>query len=252
MKTSENIVLITGGATGIGFALAEALVEAGNQVIICGRREGKLEEARKRVPTLITKVCDLSKREEREKLFKWIEQNHGGVNVLVNNAGIQRIVNFKHGARELLEGENEVEINLTAQIELAAYFVPFLMEKRESAIVNISSGLAFMPIALFPVYCATKAAIHSFTVSLRQQLKGTSVKVFEVAPPTTETELDRGMRAKRGAEKGVPPDEVASEILKGLAGDEFEIAIEEAHKLREDSRKNFDQAFDRIHEKMQF
>ena len=191
-ENNGNTILITGGATGIGFALAETLVNAGNKVIICGRRENKLKEAKHKLPQIQIKVCDVSKEKEREALFVWAKDNYPGLNVLINNAGIQRMVNLKKGTKELFNGENEIETNLVAPIYLSAYFIPWFLKKKEAAIINVSSGLGFVPIAAMPVYCATKAAIHSFTISLRHQLKDTSIKVFEIVPPAVDTELGKG------------------------------------------------------------
>ena len=173
MKINGNTILITGGATGIGFALAEAFVKEDNEVIICGRREDKLREAKSKLPQIHTKVCDISKGEEREALYNWIKSNNIDINILVNNAGIQRMVDFKKGIYDLSKGENEIEINLTAPIHLSAYFIPDLLKQKESAIINVSSGLAFVPIAVMPIYSATKAGLHSFSVSIRHQLRGT-------------------------------------------------------------------------------
>ena len=166
MKINGNTILITGGATGIGFALAQAFVREDNEVIICGRREQKLKEAKNKLPQIHTTVCDLSKGKEREALYNWLKSNFKDLNILVNNAGIQRMIDFKNGIYNLSEGENEIDINLTAPIHLSAYFIPDLIRQKESAIINISSGLAFIPIASMPVYCATKAAMHSFSVSI--------------------------------------------------------------------------------------
>jgi uncharacterized oxidoreductase len=178
MKTQGNTVLITGGATGIGFSLAEAFVKAGNQVVVCGRRETKLREAKTKLPQVHTKVCDLSKDDERRLLYEWARYNFNEVNILVNNAGIQRMIDLKKGINELSAGEDEIEVNLKACVHLSALFIPSFLKKKEAAIINVSSGLCFVPIAIMPVYCATKAAIHSFTLSLRHQLRDTSVKVF--------------------------------------------------------------------------
>ncbi len=154
------------------------------------------------------------------------------------------MVDFKKGTAELLAGENEVEVNLVAPIHLSAYFIPFLAQQPDAAIINISSGLGFVPLAIMPIYCATKAAIHSFCLSLRHQLRTTPIKVFEVIPPTTDTDLDKGARAHRGqAYRSVPPAEVAKGTLEGLAKDEFEIAIGQGARLREASRANLEQAF---------
>lgn len=247
MNISGNTVLITGGATGIGFCLAQEFVRAGNEVIICGRREDKLVEAKSRLPSLHTRICDVSAPQGRQSLHDWVVTNFGEINVLVNNAGIQRMIDLKNGIRELTAGDNEIDINLTSMIHLSAHFVPAFMKRREAAIVNVSSGLGFIPIAVMPVYCATKAAIHSFSISLRHQLKGTPVKVFEAVPPTVDTELDRGARAQRGqAHRGIPPAEVAAAAMEALRDDVFELAIGQAKNLVEASKSGFQEAFDRM------
>jgi uncharacterized oxidoreductase len=244
VETKNNTILITGGATGIGFALAETLVDAGNKVIICGRREGKLKEARDKLPQIQTRVCDVSREKGRESLFNWVKDNFKDLNVLINNAGIQRMVNLKKGTQDLLGGENEVETNLIAPIYLSAYFIPLLLKKKESAIINVSSGLGFVPIASMPVYCATKAAVHSFTVSLRYQLRDTSIKVFEVVPPAVDTELGKGT-TEEGDQgyRGMPPSEVARAALKAMANNEYEIVVGEAKGLVMGARTNPEQTF---------
>jgi uncharacterized oxidoreductase len=233
MNTSGNIVLITGGATGIGFSLAESFTRAGNDVIVCGRRKKKLEEAKNRLPQIHTRQCDLSISRERQMLHEWVTSNFKGINILVNNAGIQRMIDFRKNPHELFGGEDEIETNLKAIIHLAAYFIPDFLERKESAIVNVSSGLAFVPLAVVPVYCATKAAVHSFSVSLRHQLRDTPVKVFEIIPPTVDTELDRGARERRRQQyRGIPPSEVAVAAMKALEKDEYEVPLEQAQGLR--------------------
>ncbi len=245
MKTSGNTVLITGGATGIGFSLAQALSQAGNEVLVCGRREAKLREAQSRLPTLQVNVCDVSTEEGRESLAAWAVSR--GANVLVNNAGMQRMVDFTKGLAPLAAGDNEVRCNLEGPIYLTARLVPHLMAQKEAAIFNVSSGLGFVPIAAMPIYCATKAAMHSFSVSLRHQLSSTTVRVFEVIPPTVNTELDRGSRATRGMQdRGIPPEEVAKAVLKAMAEDQPEIPVGMAAGLVNGSRTDFQQIFDRM------
>src|SRR5659263_64471 len=249
MKIKGNTILITGGATGIGFALAQSFVRKDNEVRICGRREDKLRESKSKLPQIHNKVCDLSKRKEREALYNWVKSNFKDLNILVNNAGIQRMVDFKKGIFNLSEGENEIDINLTAPIHLSAYFIPDLLKQKDSAIINISSGLAFVPLAIMPVYCATKAAIHSFSVSIRHQLRDTSIKVFEVIPPIVDTELDKGTRDERGQEdKGIPPAEVAKATLKAIEKDEYEIVIGMAQNLRMGSRNDPEKIFQGINQ----
>lgn len=247
MNISGNTVLITGGATGIGLSIAEEFVKSGNEVIICGRREEKLKEAKAKLPQIATRVCDVSSMKGREELFDWVISKFKNINVLVNNAGVQRMIDFKKGIDKLARHENEVDINFTSTIQLSAYFIPLFMQRKESAIINISSGLAFIPLAMMPVYCATKAAVHSFSVSLRHQLKNTPVKVFEVIPPTVDTELDKGTRAQRNmAYRGIPPSDVAVATMKALASDEYECAVEQAKILMEASRFNFAEQFGRM------
>ena len=242
MKTSGNTILITGGSTGIGLALAEAFMKEGNKVIVCARSEDTLSGAKKKLPDLITRKCDLSKEEERKSLHKWITDNHDELNILVNNAGIQRMIDFKNGTADLLkyrelDGEDEIDINFRACVYLTALFVPELLKRNEAAVMNVSSGLGFAPLAMVPVYCATKAAVHSFTVSLRHQLKNTHVKVFEIIPPMVDTNLDKGAReAREQRDRGIPPAEVARAALKSLSNNEYEIAVGNAQNLVRGSR----------------
>lgn len=247
MKTEDNTILITGGATGIGFSLAETFVKAGNRVIICGRREGKLKEAMDKLPQVLIRVCDVSDGKARESLFNWVKDNFNDLNVIINNAGIQRVINLKKGIQDLLAGENEIETNLVALIHMSAYFIPLLLNKKEAAVINVSSGLGFVPIASMPVYCATKAAVHSFTQSLRYQLRDTAIKVFEVIPPMVDTELGKGSTEEGDQEfRGIPPSEVAGATLTAMANDEYEIAVGRAKDLVTGSRMNPEKAFRNI------
>jgi uncharacterized oxidoreductase len=244
MKLTGNTILITGGATGIGFALAEQFSKLGNTVIICGRRVEMLDEATGRVPGLQAMECDVSDGKERERLFNEVTEKFPALNILVNNAGVQRMIDFKKGIGELLCLDGEIDINLTAAVHLSAWFTPWLMKKKESAIINISSGLGFVPISFMPVYCATKAALHSFTLSIRHQLKDTPVRVFEIIPPTVDTDLDKGERERRGQKyRGIKPEEVAVEAIRGLESDTFEFPIGQAGNLVQGSRTNPEQFF---------
>ncbi len=247
MKTEGNTILITGGATGIGFAIAQTLLNSGNKVIICGRRVAKLKEAETRLPQIHTKVCDISKRKERLELFNWVTDNFNDLNILINNAGIQKVINLRKGTQDLLKGGDEIETNLVALIHLSALFIPFLMDKKEAAIVNVSSGLGFVPRAAFPVYCATKAAVHSFSLSLRHQLRKTPVKVFELIPPMVDTELGFWTTGKESLTyRGISPAEVSTAMLAALAGDNYEIAVGEANNLVAGSRTDPEGTFQNI------
>ena len=234
LNIDGNTVLVTGGATGIGYALAEKFLDAGSEVIVCGRRKRKLEAAKRQLPALHVTQCDVAVESERKNLLKWATTRFPDLNVLINNAGIQRQVDFTSPdiANRTPLKDDEVTINLASQIRLCALFTPKLLSRETAAILNISSGLAFVPIATMPIYCATKAAIHSFTISLRHQLRGTSVRVFEAAPPTTDTELDASFAGEQEqAYRGISPREVAESIMEGLKADREEILIGEAQGL---------------------
>jgi uncharacterized oxidoreductase len=249
MKIQGNTILITGGGTGIGFALADALVKAGNKVIICGRRESVLKEAKQKLPQLCIKVCDISVERQRKSLFSWISSNFKDFNMLINNAGIQRMMDFTSGASNLNPNEDEIDINFKALVRLCKLFVPLLMKQKQAAIVNVSSGIGFCPIAVMPVYCATKAAIHSFTVSLRHQLRNTSVKVFEIIPPMVDTDLNKGERDEREQEeRGILPSEVAVATIKGFVKDEYEITIGEAEGLKKGALNNPEKLFQQMNQ----
>ena len=240
MKTNGNTVLITGGATGIGFALAEAFVKEGNEVIICGRREHKLKEAKDKLPQIHTIECDITKVGDIFILYYNIKNDLKDVNILVNNAGIGRMINLKKDEPSLME--DEICTNLVAPIHLSAIFIPDLLRQKESAIINVSSGLAFVPMAAMPVYCATKAAIHSFSISLRHQLKDTAIKVFEVIPPIVDTEFHKDARDEL-KNRSIPPSVVAEETLRALGKDEYEIPIGMSKNLRMADINSFEQIF---------
>ena len=194
---------------------------------------------------MTVRQCDLSKENERVSLYDWIRGSYEGLNVLVNNAGIQRRVDLTKGADDLLENEDEIEINLKAQIYLAARFVPVLSKHKDAAIVNISSGLGFVPLTIFPIYSATKAGLHSFTMSLRHQLRETSIKVFEVIPPTVHDTALKGGPIEKAAWT-VSSSEVAEATIRGLEADEYEIAIGPARKWVSSTKNELDQIFNNI------
>lgn len=214
MKLTGNTILITGGSSGIGLAFAERFISAGNKVIVCGRREQVLQNAKETLPGIITRVCNLDAESDRVALFDWVTANYPEVNVLVNNAGIQQRFNvLTADAKNNWSNFNkEITTNIEAPFHLSMLFAPFFATKDEAAIINVTSGLAFTPFAIAPIYSATKAALHSFTMSLRHQLSDTSVEVIEVAPPAVNTDLGgAGLHTH-----GEPLDAFADGIFKGL------------------------------------
>jgi uncharacterized oxidoreductase len=224
MKMNGNTILITGGATGIGYALAEQFLALGNEVIICGRREQRLKEAQYKHPNLHIFTCNVADSDDRKKLLDWVTKEFPSLNIIINNAGIQRDIDFNKGMEDLLSGENEISINLEAPIYITAMFIKHLEHNENPVIINVSSGLAFRPMPSVPIYCATKAALHTYTMLLRQQLEETAIKVFEVIPPAVESELNMEGRKNRGVGiKLVSSEEFVDAVIKGLEKDEFEI-----------------------------
>lgn len=236
MTLVNDTILITGGGTGIGLALAKQLLERGNKVIACGRTEASLAEARSRLPSLITYRCDVADAASRTKLVLWLAMNHPEINVLINNAGIQHAHDFT-GSVPGDEVAAQIAVNLAAPILLTSGLLPTLMAKPRSMVVNITSGLAFCPLAAIPVYCATKAALHSFTLSLRHQLAGTSVRVVEMAPPLVETRL-AGMPRADGPPM-LSPDDFATDALAQLDAGKDEITVGIATGIRANGEAMF-------------
>jgi uncharacterized oxidoreductase len=219
MELTGNTILVTGGASGIGLALAGRFVNRGNQVIICGRRKDKLEEAKERVPQFHIRVCDVAEPSGRIALCDWAKAEFPGLNVLVNNAGIQRRVDLTKN-EEWDSTSAEIAINLEAPIHLTQLFYTHVSAKPNPAILNVTSGLSFVPLANVPVYSATKTAFHSFTLSLRHQLSSTSVEVIEIIPPAVDTDLGGpGLHTF-----GVNLDEFADAVFAGLEQGKAEIA----------------------------
>lgn len=248
MKLTGNTILITGGGSGIGLAFVERFIKLGNRVIICGRRENVLESVREKNPDIITRKCDLTLESERIALFDWVTSNYPEVNVLVNNAGISQRVNIlKADARENWSHfNNEIVSNLEAPIHLSMLFAPYLAGKEEAAIINVGSGVAFTPLAVTPIYSATKSALHSFTISLRYQLSETSVEVIEVVPPAVDTDLN-GTWLKTQIE---PLDAFADGVFAGLKDGVQEIGYSTSLARIRMSRDEIDEYTDKMYSAM--
>jgi uncharacterized oxidoreductase len=185
MKLSNNKILITGGATGIGLGLTERFIKENNTVIICGRRAEALKEVSDKFPVVITKVCDLSNEAERVELYNWIAKEHSDLNVLVNNAGIQNWMDVSD--KDFYDrASTEISTNILAPIHLTNLFLNL---RSLQTVMNVTSGLAFVQLTKVPVYCATKAFFHSFTLSLRHLLRSKNIEVIEIIPPALNTDL---------------------------------------------------------------
>ncbi|MCP9768644.1 SDR family NAD(P)-dependent oxidoreductase [Lacihabitans sp. LS3-19] len=183
MELSNQKILITGGATGIGWGLTEKFLAEKNTIIICGRRESVLADAKAKHPDIITKICDVANFEERNKLYNWIAENHSDLTVLINNAGIQNWMDISD-ENFFKKAQEEIKINIEAPLHLTQLFSKLPNLK---TIMNVTSGLSFTPLAKTPVYSATKAFFHSLTLSLRYLLK--DIEVIEIIPPALNTDL---------------------------------------------------------------
>ena len=238
---SKNEVLVTGGGSGIGLGLAEKFLAAGSRVIVCGRRKDVLKEVEKKHPGLITYPCDLSREAERVRLAEWIAGEHPRLNVLVNNAGIQQrmgILQKDFWART----KQEVAINWEAPIHLTTLLLETLKNASNPFILNVTSGLAFVPLAAAPIYCATKAAMHSFTRVLRPMLEGTRIQVIEIIPPAVNTDLGgAGLHTT-----GTPLGEFISSVTQQLLDGKTEITYGFSEKMSRASGDELEQTFQRM------
>ncbi len=243
MQIASNKVLITGGASGIGLALAERFLQAGSQVIICGRRPDRLQAAREKHPGLITRVCDVAKASDRVALCAWAVGACPGLNVLVNNAGIQRRLQLTT-PEAWEETYQEIAINFEAPAHLTMLLIPHLLQQSRPAIVNVTSGLSFVPMTRTPVYSATKAALRSFTLSLRQQLAHTPIEVVEIIPPAVNTDLGGpGLHTF-----GDPVDEFADAVMAQIQRGEQEITYGFSREASRASREQLDALFIRMNQ----
>ncbi len=189
MNATDNTILITGGGSGIGRGLAEAFHQAGNQVIITGRRQSVLDETVQAYPGMKAMLLDMDKPDEIQRVVAQIKSEIPKLNVLINNAGIMKPENLTAGMQDLPTAEANISTNLLGPLRLTMSLLPMMLAQPRATVVTLTSGLAFVPIAPFASYCATKAAIHAWTQSLRYQLRETSVEVLELVPPYLQTEL---------------------------------------------------------------
>jgi uncharacterized oxidoreductase len=192
MNVKGNTILITGGGSGIGRGIAESFHKLGNQVIISGRRAAVLNQVTAANRGMASAVLDIENPESIRRFVSTISAEFPSLNVLINNAGIMRGENLQAGQPSVADAEATIATNLLGPIRLTSALLPVLRKQPRSAIVNVSSGLAFVPRAGTPTYCATKAAIHSWTLSLRYQLKDTTTEVIELVPPYVQTDLMDG------------------------------------------------------------
>ncbi len=238
MKISGNKILITGGASGLGLGLTEMFLKKNNIVIICGRRGSLLKAVSEKFPSVITRKCDLSSEVEREDLYTWVLEEHPDLNVLVNNAGIQQWMSvadqdFFRRAKE------EIVVNIEAPVHLTSLFIKL---KSLDTIINITSGLSFVPMARVPVYSATKAFFHSFTLSVRHSVKPSHIEVIEIIPPALNTDLG----GKGIHDKATPVSEFIEVVFEQLKNGMKEITYGFSKGLIMAGPDDLQKAFERM------
>ena len=236
MKLAQRTILITGGTSGIGLELAHQLLDRGNTVIVTGRDQEKLDDTRRAHPAIHTFKSDVSDPAAIAALHGQVLGQFPALDTLINNAGIMRNLNLNTD-RDLTDVTREIDINLSGPVRMIQQFLPHLKTRKDALIVNVSSGLAFIPMPISPVYCATKAAMHSFTQSLRVQLEASGVTVIELAPPGVETPLFRGEFAEEMKnQKGMDVKVLARHAIAGIEAGKVEIRPGLANVLKVASR----------------
>ena len=227
MKLTENTILITGGTSGIGFELVRQFYELDNKLIVISSNQSNLEKLKTQFPKINILVCDLSIILSVRQLIDKCLSEYSDINIIINNAGIQNNYTWTEEKEGYKKIENEIRVNFTSPMQIIYGLLPILTNKPNSAIVNVSSGLAFAPKKSAPIYCATKSAIHNGTKALRYQLEDTTVKVFEIIPPLVDTAMTEG----RGKGK-ISPKELVDEFIGNFKKDKFESNIGKTKLLR--------------------
>ena len=247
MNPTGNTILITGGGSGIGRGLAEAFHKQGNQVIIAGRRQSVLDATTAASPGMKSYILDIEDPTDIESFAARVIADFPALNVLINNAGVMRTEDLTANEIDLSAAESIIATNLLGPIRLTAALLPTLRKQPHATIMTVSSGLAFIPLAMTPTYCATKAGIHSWTQSLRYQLRDTHIEVLELAPPYVQTELNGPQQA--ADPRAMPLADYIAETVQLIANPPAsgEILVERVLPLRwAEKNGSFDQIFQNL------
>lgn len=240
MQTAGKVVLITGGGSGIGMETARLFVQKGNQVIITGRSKEKLEKAAAQIGAAGYFSCDVTSEQDVQALLQYITAQYGKLDFLMNNAGLSYLHQLHDDTETFLNASREMTTNYLAAVNITAKFLPLLKAQPEAGIINMSSITGFVPAFTLPTYSASKAALHSYSQSLRHSLaQATNIKVFEVMPSLVDTEFTRDIPTK----EKITPEEVATATLDGIENDLYEIHVGTTGALHQHFFSQAEQAF---------
>jgi uncharacterized oxidoreductase len=225
MNLTNNTLLITGGTSGLGYQFAAKLQALGNTVIITGRNQDKLNLIKNELPGIHTFQSDVSDPEAIKSLYEKVTGRFPELNILINNAGEMRSINLQDSSRDLVDITREIEINLMGPIRMVHQFLPQLKKMKSAAILNVTSGIALVPFPLSPIYGATKSGLRSYTKSLRVQLRGTNILLFELIAPGAKTPISDQFENVDGFDSKIlmEPDKIIDAAIKGLKNDNLEI-----------------------------
>lgn len=223
MDLKNSTILITGGTSGIGLELVKQLSELGATILITGRGANALAEARKKFPQVHTFQSDVSKPEDIEQLYRDVITRFPDLNIIINNAGLMRLIDLQDPGPALEHMNQEIATNLSGTIWMVHRFLPHLIKQKSAAIVNVSSGIALMSYSAAPIYSATKAGVRAYTQALRLQLQDTQVKVFEMIPPGVNTNLQNDWKVQPEQNQMMDVDKMVRVAIKGLLYDQKEL-----------------------------
>ncbi len=223
MELKQSTILITGGTSGIGLELVKQLTGQGANIIVTGRNLNALNETKRMFPKVHIFQSDVSNPDDIEKLYQDVTQQFPELNILINNAGLMRLIDLQDSTLDLENINREIATNLTGTIQMVHKFLPHLLKKKSAAIVNVSSGIAFMPYSVAPIYSATKAGVRAYTQALRLQLEDTNVKVFEMIPPGVKTNLQSDWAVQPNPGMMMDADKMVGVAIKGLLRDKPEL-----------------------------
>jgi len=221
MEILNSTIVVTGGSSGLGLEMCRQLIAKGNKVIACSSTKEKLENAQNQLPELIVYKCNIANESECEDFAEWLRINHSDVNILINNAAIVSKTHFIEDHFSLEKMNDEFSVNLFAPIRLVKLLYPLLIQNQNSKIINITTGLVYVPRVAYPFYNASKAGFHSFTQVLREQLKNEQIKIVEVLFPVVDTPWHKGKPPKIA----ITPEKAISEMLEAISENKTEIRI---------------------------